>query len=352
MVKNFHLVYDMTYFNMKSTITFICLIFVFGCKQKSSLPAISPDIITEKTINDTDDPAIWVNPQDPSKSIVFGTDKETNGAIYAFDLFGKIIDNKTIRNVKRPNNVDIEYGFKLTDSTQTDILVFTERERQQIRVFSVPDMQPLDNGGFKVFTDASQPESNLPMGISLYKSPKTSKIYAIVSRKTGPKEGYLYQYELAASNNEVTSKLVRKFGEFSGKKEIEAIAVDDENGYIYYSDEGVCIRKYYAEPSKGNKQIACFGGEHFLEDIEGIAIAKTTNIDGYLIVSDQQKGQFNVFGRQDNKFIKAVNLSTTETDGCDVVTVPLNNQFKNGLFVSMNDDKSFYYHDLKKLKLE
>ncbi len=48
----------------------------------------------------------------------------------------------------------------------------------------------------------------------------------------------------------VKGTLVRKFGLFSGKKEIESIAVDDALGYVYYSDEGYGVRKYYADPSK------------------------------------------------------------------------------------------------------
>ena len=70
---------------------------VIGCK-KNNLPAISPDVITESTLHDTDDPAIWVNKKDPSKSIVFGTDKDTDGAIYAFDLEGNSLDNFPINN--------------------------------------------------------------------------------------------------------------------------------------------------------------------------------------------------------------------------------------------------------------
>lgn len=332
----------------KVTLILIVIVVIVACK-KSKLTPIEPDIITEFTLNDTDDPAIWVNPKDPSKSIVFGTDKETNGAIYAFDLDGKIIEGKTIRNIRRPNNVDIEYGFQLNDSTQTDILVFTEREKQQIRLFSVPDMKPLDGGGFPVFEDANEFEHNLPMGISLYKSPKNDIIYAIVGRKTGPATNYLYQYELKADTIGIQANLVRKFGAFSGQKEIEAIAVDDEKGFVYYADEGVCIRKYYAEPSMGKEEISCFGGEYFLDDIEGIAIATYENGEGQLIVSNQQKGEFNIFSRKDNLFIKAVNLTSTETDGCEVVTLPLNKTFPNGLFVAMNDEKNFYFYDLEKI---
>jgi 3-phytase len=34
------------------------------------------------------------------------------------------------------------------------------------------------------------------MGISLYKQPITNNIFAIVGRKSGPKDGYLWQYLL------------------------------------------------------------------------------------------------------------------------------------------------------------
>ena len=91
---------------MNRILIIVGLLFV-SCGKK--LPVIAPDVITEKTLHDTDDPAIWINKNDASKSIVFGTDKNTDGAIYAFNLEGKIIEEKTIRNLKRPNNVDLEY---------------------------------------------------------------------------------------------------------------------------------------------------------------------------------------------------------------------------------------------------
>ncbi|VXA98311.1 3-phytase [Flavobacterium sp. 9AF] len=335
---------------MKSIFYSILLLAVCSCQQKSVVLTLPPDVITENTINDTDDPAIWVNPKDASQSIIFGTDKETNGAIYAFDLQGKIIESKTIRNIERPNNIDLTYNFKLNDSTKVDIIAFTEREKNQVRVFSVPDMQPLDNGGFKVFADATQPDFQAPMGIAIYHAPVSDKVYLIVGRKTGPKEDYLYQYELVSTSSGVTLNLVRKFGKFSGKKEIEAIAVDNEMGFIYYSDEQHGVRKYYAEPEKGNAEISLFGTTDFESDIEGIAIAKTGVESGYIIVSDQQRGLFNVYDRKTNAFITAVNLTTLETDGCDVVTNTLGTVFPKGIFVAMNDAKNFYVYDFGKLE--
>lgn len=334
---------------MKNLLCFVFIAILYNCKEK--LPAITPDIITEKSLHDTDDPAIWINKSNPSQSIVFGTDKETEGAIYAYDLQGKIIESKTIRGLKRPNNVDIRYDFKINDSTKVDVLAFTERERQQIRLFSIPDMKPLDNGGFKVFEDDTNTAFRDPMGISLYTSAIDKSLYAIVGRKAGPENNYLYQYKINADSLGVSLELVRKFGKYSGKKEIEAIAVDDALGYVYYSDETHCIRKYYAEPSKGNEELACFGGDTFKRDIEGIAIVAHENGEGYLIVSNQQAETFNVFSRKNNTFIKEVNLSTKQTDGCDVATAPLNDTFKSGIFVAMNDEMNFYFYDLDKLGL-
>lgn len=73
----------------------------------------------------------------------FGTDKNTDRAVYAFNLDGKIIEDKTIRGLKRPNNVDIRYDFKLNDSTRVDAMAFIKREgafivsNQQAETFNV-----------------------------------------------------------------------------------------------------------------------------------------------------------------------------------------------------------------------
>ena len=52
--------------------------------------AIVPLVVTERTKHDTDDPAIWIHPVDPSQSLIIGTDKDPDGALYVFDLNGKI----------------------------------------------------------------------------------------------------------------------------------------------------------------------------------------------------------------------------------------------------------------------
>lgn len=310
-----------------------------------------PDVITQRTKYDTDDPAIWVNKKDPSKSIVFGTDKNKDGAVYAFNLEGKIIREKTIRGLKKPNNIDIRYDFKINNSRSVDVLVVTERETHQVRLYSVPHMKALDNGGFRVFEDQVETKRKTPMGVSFYQSPRDNELYIIVSRKAGPKENYLYQYLVVRDKSGLKLKLVRKFGNFSGKGEIEAIAVDDELGFVYYSDENYGVRKYYAEPSMGNEELPSLTGGKFLKDIEGIAIVPDYKGKGYVIVSNQHAGTFNIYSRISNEFITETNLGTSGTDGCEVTTISLNDTFKNGLFVAMNNSRNFFYYDLEKLGL-
>jgi myo-inositol-hexaphosphate 3-phosphohydrolase len=320
-------------------------------KPPISADAIKPLVITEPTARDTDDPAIWINPGDPSKSLIIGTDKDQDGALYVFDLSGKIIEEKTIRNLQRPNNVDIEYGLML-NGIATDIAVTTERFTNKLRVFSLPEMQPIDNGGIAVFENQSPRE---PMGIALYKRPTDGTIFAIVGRKEGPTDGsYLWQYSLEDDGTgKVKGAKIREFGTWSGKKEIEAIAVDDELGYVYYSDEGVGVRKYYADPDveNANEELALFGTEGFTDDHEGISIYTINDGTGYILVSDQQANAFRIFKREgepgnphNHQLVKIVHVSCTESDGSEVTNTVLNDTFPVGLFVAMSDNRTFQYY--------
>jgi 3-phytase len=324
-----------------------------ACKPGTSTDTtdIKPVIITEAVKYDTDDPAIWVNKADPAKSLVIGTDKDADGALYVFDLQGKIVADKVVRGLKRPNNVDLAYGLML-NGKPTDIAITTERISHKLRIYSLPDMKPVDNGGIDMFVGETGPEYRDLMGISIYTA-KDGKMYAIVGRKSGPKTGgYIWQYLLGDDGKgNVKATLVRKFGEYSGKKEIESIAVDNELGYIYYSDEQTGVRQYYADPQKGDKQLSIFGTTGFKADHEGISIYKLTDSTGYIMVSDQGANRFQIFSREgtkqnpfEHKLLKIANVQARESDGSDVVNVPLNDTFKHGLFVVMSTDKTFHYY--------
>lgn len=311
--------------------------------------AIKPTIVTEQVPNDTDDPAIWVNPNDSTDILIIGTDKhEKTGGLYVFDLEGRIINKVT--PIDRPNNVDVAYGL-MVDGKKVDIAVLTERGTDKLRVFTLPDLKPIDNGGIPVFENE---ELKSPMGLALYtqKTDSTNRVFAIVSRKTGPSGSYLFQYELSVENGGVVAKKVRAFGDFKGGKEIEAIAVDNELGFVYYSDEGFGIHKYYADPSKGNEELALFGLKDFKDDHEGIAIYKSTDSTGYILVSNQQDNSFNIYPREGENgnpnthtIIKKVPFSTIESDGADALAIPAGSKFPKGFLVAMSNGRVFHYYD-------
>ena len=329
----------------------------FGCRSEKEPGRLLPDLTTEPVQYDTDDPAIWIHPEDPEKSLILGTDKETDGALYAFDLQGKIANR--VGGIHRPNNVDVEYGFAMPGGP-VDIAVLTEREHEGIRIFQLPDLTPIDGGGLRVFEGENGDSLRAPMGVALYKKPGTDSVYVILSRKFGPPQGYLWQYLLTvAPDSTLQLQLVRKFGAFSGKAEIEAIAVDDELGYVYYADEMAGLRKYYADPARGNEELAFFGQNDFQEDSEGIAILNRGNGEGYLLVSDQQAAAFNVYPRagaegdpHQHPLLKKLWLSTDETDGCEISGAAFGQVFPRGFFVAMSADKTFQVYRLERLGLE
>lgn len=330
-----------------------CLVAVLlaGAPVLAALPTVAPRVITEPVKHDTDDPAIWINRADPAGSLVLGTDKDVDGALVVFGLDGRIRHDLTVRGLVRPNNVDIAYDVMI-GGHKTDIAVVTERYPHRLRVYRLPDMAPVDGGGISVFEGERARDC---MGIALYTRPSDGAVFAIVSRSDlgAPREGYLHQYRLVDDGTgTLRGVFTRAFGIWSGSKEIEAVAVDSELGYIYYADEQSGIRKYHADPlaEDADEELAHFGLDGFARDREGIAIRPTGPGRGHLMVADQQAGLFRIFPREgtaagphDHPETAAVRLSALETDGCDVTAVELPG-FPGGLFVAMSTDRTFHFY--------
>lgn len=321
-------------------------------KPEPAPGAVKPRVITEPTKHDTDDPAIWINRADPARSLILGTDKNVDGALYVFGLDGRIQHDKVVRGLVRPNNVDIAYGV-LVGGKPVDIAVVTERYAHRLRVYRLPDMAPIDGGGIPVFVGEAARDC---MGIALYTRAGDGAVFAIVSRSDyrAPRQGYLHQYRLIDDGTgTLRGVFARSFGEWSGTKEIEAIAVDDELGHVYFSDENYGIRKYHADPAAddADEQLAVIGREGFVEDREGISIYRTGPGTGYLIVSDQQRNAFRIYRREgtpsqphEHAFLKSVDVSAIESDGSEVTPVNLGPSFPHGLFVAMSNGKVFHLY--------
>jgi 3-phytase len=312
---------------------------------------VRPALATEPVGDDPDDPAIWVNPADAGRSLIIATNKvpAPRGALYVYGLDGKI--RQVIDHLDRPNNVDVEYGLPL-GGARADIAVATERLQRRLRVFRIlPEGKLADVSspeGLRVF-EGCQGEQAAPMGIALYRRPRDGAVFAIVSRKEGPRQGYLWQYRLSEDGQgRVRAQKVREFGSFSGKGEIEAVAVDDELGYVYYADEGDGIHKYFADPDhpEAGRELAHFGTDGFQGDREGIAIYALGRGKGYIVCTDQVPGntKYHIYRREGapgrphdhSEMVKVFYGGADETDGIEITSTALGPRFPSGLMVAMN----------------
>jgi 3-phytase len=325
-----------------------------GCATAAVAPpapadpdAVRPLRATAAVPVDSDDPAIWIHPEDPARSLILGTDK--GGGLYLFDLQGRMVEGRSVVGLSRPNNVDIEQGVVL-DGRRLDLAVVTERDGGRVRVFELPALRPIDSGGIEVFA-GERGDRKAPMGVGLYLRPADGALFAAVSRKSGPADGYLWQYRVEGDGaGGVRFVKVREFGRFKGEGEIEAILVDDALGWLYYSDEWSGIRKYAADPDAPNagRELAQFGTASFREDREGLSLYALDARTGYLLASDQQANRFRVYPREgtaagphDHPELASIPVSTIESDGSETVSRALGPDFPHGLFVAMSEDKTF-----------
>jgi 3-phytase len=331
------------------------VVFTSGCALLQTPPtsraaALVPVLETAPVANDADDPAIWINREDPARSLVLGTNKVAapDGALYVFDLQGRI--RQRLAPLDRPNNVDVEYGLA-TAAGPVDIAVVTERLQHRVRVFQVADrgVVAIDGGGIPVL-EGMTGEASEPMGIAVYRRPNDGVIFAIVAPKSGSTTNYLWQYrlEMDPASGLARGRLVRRFGNFSGTAEIEAVAVDDELGHVYYSDEQYAVRKWHADPDNPDaaRELGVFGRSGFTQQREGIAVVDRGNGTGYIVVSDQINGgtRLHVYPREGwdgasdahDPALLTIRTSADSTDGLDVAAAALPGEFARGLLVMMN----------------
>lgn len=285
-----------------------------------------------------DDPAIYVNHKDPSKSFVIGTNKSrVGGGLHLYDLEGKELD---FIADGRMNNVDLRYGFSLKAPKgieKVDLIVATHRSQKSVAIYKVDaDARRLINittPGF--FFDFS------PYGGCLYHDRKKAKFYFFATSK----EGKVEQVELIdQGNGKVAAKSVRTFevGSIS-----EGCVADDESGALFIGEENVAIWKYAADPLGGNRREKVDAvGQYLVADIEGLTLYQGQGGKGYLIASSQGNSTYVVYDRQaPHGYVGTFRIApkgnmegTEETDGIDVTHFALPN-FPQGLFVA-HDNRS------------
>jgi 3-phytase len=301
--------------------------------------AVTASVETEpvpSAVDAADDPAIWIDPTDASRSTIIGTDKTENGGLVVYNLDGSIVQRLEIGEV---NNVDLRYNFPL-DGQPTTIVTATNRSNNSLIVYRVnEETRELENVAARdILSGVTE-----VYGFCMYVSATAGDYYAFInSASTGEVE----QWRLFDDGSgRVDAELAR---EFVVGSQTEGCVADDELGYLYIGEEGVALWKYGAEPDAGDERAAVDRADEdgrLVADIEGIALYYAGEGTGYLIASSQGSSEYVVYAREgDNEYLGkfVVNESptvdgTSGTDGIDVTNFPLGDAFPQGVFVAQDD---------------
>lgn len=273
-----------------------------------------------------DDPAIWYNHKDPSKSLILGSDKKKG--LDVFTLNGKRLHNYPVGRI---NNVDVRQGMPW-DSITIDIAGGSNRTHNGMNFWRI-------NGDNLSLSSIGILPTQLPdvYGFCMYHSPNTGSFYAFVNSKTGKIE----QWKLSNSGDSIRGNLVRTL---QLKGQVEGMVADDSLATLFVGVEQEGVYRFGADENDNpeGKLLAAttVANKNLLHDLEGLALYYGPGDQGYLLLSSQGNNSYAVFERSgDNVYIGSFEVvdgicdGSQETDGIDVFSWPLGDTYPSGLFI-------------------
>lgn len=297
-----------------------------------------------------DDPAIWVHPTDPAKSLILGTDKKAGLAVYGLD--GR---QRQFFADGRLNNVDLRHGFVIdgremalvaASNRSTKTIAFYAIDPQSAKVSRLPVTEPVATG----FEE--------PYGLCSYRDAESGEQYVFVNDK----EGRVRQWHVTGAVGGVAAERVR---EWSVGSKTEGCVADDEHGHLFIGEEDVALWRYGAAPDAGEARVAvdftrAHGGRHLMADIEGVALASDSEGRGYLVASSQGDDSYVVYRREgDHAYVGRFRIAmhpqigldgASETDGIEVTSSNLGPLYAGGLLV-VQDGRNLMPSERQNFKL-
>ena len=283
-----------------------------------------------------DDPAIWLHPDDPAKSLIIGTDKQAG--LYVYDLSGAV---KQFLPAGRPNNVDLRQGVALPDGWRGDLAAASDRADDTIALFAASEAGVEKIGAFP----SAAPE---PYGLCMGLVDGAATVF--VAHKTGA----LIQYALAGFGGDAGAG--RDGGQDADQpvgvdvarigfaSQLEGCVFDDEMQVLYVGEEAKGVWRVDFENGRPGEpalidEVA--GASGVRADVEGLALYRTGEGTGYLIASSQGNDSFAVYDRAGgNRFIGRFAVGegegvdgAQETDGIEATAADLGQAFPNGALV-------------------
>lgn len=303
--------------------------------ERSLFPSVETQPIqAESTEDAADDPAIWIHPKDPSKSLVFGSNKK--GGLAVYDLNGKEVGYYPLGEV---NNVDILKDFSIGDSEIT-VLGCSNRTDQSVDLFQINEetgeLTDIADGLLRVDTSLIDDI----YGFCFAFDRENQKPYCVINGKNG----LVQQFEMIYVRGKIQLEIKRSI---QFESQTEGMVADSELGHLYVGEEGGGIWKIPIDVSKGDTTFLLANSDNsnanIVYDIEGLSIYKQ-NGQGYLVASSQGNFSYAVFDRTgNNEYLGSFKIEASdkidgveETDGIDIVSDSLSPQFPTGIMVAQD----------------
>ena len=304
---------------------------------ESSMAIVHPTVETTPVETDgdsADDPAIWTDRANPSRSMIIGTQKQSG--LYVYDLQGRVLQ---FLPDGRMNNVDLRDNFAL-GGRNVSLVTASNRTNDGISIYRVDGAaRQLVN-----VADGIQPTGFVdPYGLCMYRSAQSGRTYVFVTDSNGP----VRQWELVdAGNGRVRANRVR---DIPFATQTEGCVADDETGVLYVAEEDIGLWRVGAEPDAPATPVSVAtveGNEALKDDLEGIGLYDLGGGRGYLVLSSQGNNTYAIFRREgNNEYVGSFAAladpargidGISETDGLDVTSANLGGPYTGGLFIAQD----------------
>jgi 3-phytase len=352
--------------------SFLVVVFVLVLTAQpvlaAGVPEVKPQVQTPPLYDDegadADDPAIWVDERQPSRSIVVATAKE--GGLYSYRLDGSQIRHVPAPTPPRPENAPGRYN---NVDIVGDLAIVSDRGRDQIRFYQVNGLVDVTAPDVPFVFSADQSEVDeqaTAYGLAAWYDHADRATYVLVSRRSTTQVALLrveprhgkFSYRVVRTLT-LPSRFTLPDGtgwqpcdEPGVLPQVEGMVVDYRTGTLYAGQEDVGIWRMSArltdkpvlidkvrefgvpgtyDPSTEECAPGAdpgFGGEHISADVEGLTIHYGRNL---LLASSQGDNTFAAY-RLPGVFQTSFRIEgVQESDGAAVTATGLGHRFPNGL---------------------
>lgn len=243
------------------------------------------------------DPAIWLHPSDPDRSLVIVAARE--GGLLALDLNGEVVQAVPAAEAGDGHfeGVDLLYRFPLA-GMKVDLAVATDSHNNTLAVWRIDSV----NRRLVNVTSDRMPRPIFSSGggevehLAAYQSPFSGSPFVFLSQ---PSSNHVGQFSLTDDGNgKVTAALVRSISLPAGSLP-GGVAADRLLGdlYVVLANKAT-ILKYAAEPDRGDAFTAIdVESKDSIPGMDALAVYYGPGDTGYLLASSAKAQSFTVIGR-------------------------------------------------------